>query len=365
MCVVDQHGLPVLLEADRVPVPAPAIRLDNGDRTTGRLGRYVCKAGPGDARRGKAQLPASSMQLIVAVTVTANGATVASVNGPNGEHGDGLSKAWLWWIGKGVTGWRRTIADAAFANTRSCRKGLDGRPGRIEKTDGRIWRQSKIGCRIQYCSRRRSRSWCCLFVRARLASLGSSCLEEEGGAADPFTSLFSPSRPMEPELCVGSFRRLLLHNPLLVVDCEVMRTTTRATCLAITREGGEGEERKRKKESEGIGRNENCPGKGKGRERRGEQASNHSDGTRATGKVARVSPVQPAMKRKGYFPVPACNEWDCDYDSPGAGRARTSVQSPQRAPPESAREETKGDVSAPSNFGSRTLLPHGGWAGAL
>lgn len=120
VCVVDQHGLPVLLEADRVPVPAPAIRLDNGDRTTGRLGRYVCKAGPGDARRGKAQLPASSMQLIVAVTVTANGATVASVNGPNGEHGDGLSKAWLWWIGKGVTGWRRTIADAAFANTRSC-----------------------------------------------------------------------------------------------------------------------------------------------------------------------------------------------------------------------------------------------------
>lgn len=132
VCVVDQHGLPVLLEADRVPVPAPAIRLDNGDRTTGRLGRYVCKAGPGDAMRGKAQLPASSMQLIVAVTVTANGATVASVNGPNGEHGDGLSKAWLWWIGKGVTGWRRTIADAAFANTRSVSK----RIGRTARADG-------------------------------------------------------------------------------------------------------------------------------------------------------------------------------------------------------------------------------------
>lgn len=129
VCVVDQHGLPVLLEADRVPVPVPALRLDNGDRTTVRLGRYVCKARQGDAMRGKAQLPASSMQLTVALTVTATGATVGTVTGPNGQHGDGLSKAWLWWIGKGVTGWRRTIADAAFANTGSCRKGLDGRPG--------------------------------------------------------------------------------------------------------------------------------------------------------------------------------------------------------------------------------------------
>lgn len=95
---------------------------------TGRLGRYVCKAGQGDAMRGKAQLPASSMQLTVAVTVTvtATGATVGTVTGPDREPGDGLSKAWLWWIGKGVTGWRRTIADAAFANTKSCRKGLDG-----------------------------------------------------------------------------------------------------------------------------------------------------------------------------------------------------------------------------------------------
>lgn len=142
VCVGDQHGLPVLLEADRVPVRVPAIRLDNGDRTTERLGRYVCKARQGDAMRGRAQLPASSMQLTVAVGVTATGATVANVDGPNGEHGDGLSKAWLWWIGKGVTGWRRTIADAAFANTRSCRKGLDGpMAGQIQtdrQTDRRI-----------------------------------------------------------------------------------------------------------------------------------------------------------------------------------------------------------------------------------
>lgn len=69
--------------------------------------------------RGKAQLPASSMQLTAAVVVTATGATVATETGPtNGEHGDGLSKAWLWWVGKGVTGWRRTIADAAFASTK-------------------------------------------------------------------------------------------------------------------------------------------------------------------------------------------------------------------------------------------------------
>ena len=48
VCVVDQHGLPVLLEADRVPVPAQAIRLDNGDRRP---------EAPGDAmyaRQGKA-----------------------------------------------------------------------------------------------------------------------------------------------------------------------------------------------------------------------------------------------------------------------------------------------------------------------
>lgn len=90
--------------------------------------------------RGKAQLPASSMQLTVAVTVTvtATGATVGTVTGPDGEPGDGLSKAWLWWIGKGVTGWRRTIADAAFANTKSCRKGLDGsgQAGRDRQTEG-------------------------------------------------------------------------------------------------------------------------------------------------------------------------------------------------------------------------------------
>ena len=51
--------------------------------------------------RGKAQLPASSMQLRVAVVVAvaATGetvGTVAIVTGPNWEHGDGLSKAWLW-----------------------------------------------------------------------------------------------------------------------------------------------------------------------------------------------------------------------------------------------------------------------------
>lgn len=48
-----------------------------------------------------------------------------------------------------------------------------------------------------------------------------------------------------------------------------------------------------------------------------------------------------------------------------ARRARKSVQSPQRDRPREGREETKGDASAPSNFGSRTLLPHGGRAGAL
>lgn len=136
MCVVDQHGLPVLLEAGRVPGPVRPIRLDNGDRTTGRLGRYVCKARQGDARQGKAQLPASSMQLAVAVTVTATGATVATVTGPGcGEHDDGLSKAWLWWIGKGVTGWRRTIADAAFANTQDrVEKDWTGCPGGYRQT---------------------------------------------------------------------------------------------------------------------------------------------------------------------------------------------------------------------------------------
>lgn len=173
---------------------------------TGRLGRYVCKARQGDAMRGKAQLPASSMQLTVAVTVTvtatgASGANVATVTGPDGQPGDGLSKAWLWWIGKGVTGWRRTIADAAFANTKSCRKGLDGTARRTERqTEGRGEATVEVGNRIQYRGRRRSRSWCCLFVRSRLASLGRLLWMEEGGAADPFTSLFSPSRPMEPEL---------------------------------------------------------------------------------------------------------------------------------------------------------------------
>lgn len=168
-----------------------------------------------------------------------------------------------------------------------------------------------------------------------------------------------------PSVAWDLFVRLLLHNPLLVVDCEVMRTTTRATCLAITREGGEGERKgKGKKESEGIGRNESCPGKGRGRERRGEQASTRTGLGRQVRLLESVQ-SRASIEEKGYFPVPACNEWDCDYDSPGAGRARTSVQSPQRAPPKSAREETKGDVSAPSNFGSRTLLPHGGWAGAL
>ena len=128
----------------------------------------------GEAGRGRPQLPASSMQLILAVNVTAVGATGATVDGPTEEHGDGLSKAWLWWIGKGVTGWRRTIADAAFANTRSCRKGLDGRMARRlqRQTDRRMDATVEVGYQIQYCSRRRSRSWCCLFVRSRLASLG-------------------------------------------------------------------------------------------------------------------------------------------------------------------------------------------------
>lgn len=56
-----------------------------------------------------------------------------------------------------------------------------------------------------------------------------------------------------PSVAWDLFVRLLLHNPLLVVDCEVMRTTTRATCLAITREGGEGERKgKGKKKVKGL-----------------------------------------------------------------------------------------------------------------
>lgn len=122
-CRSARASLPVLLETDRVPVPARAIRLDNGDRRPDGLGgRYVCKARQGNAMRGKAQLPASSIQLTTAVVVTATEATVATVTSvtwpTDGKHCDGLSKAWLWWIGKGVTGWRRTIADAAFASTK-------------------------------------------------------------------------------------------------------------------------------------------------------------------------------------------------------------------------------------------------------
>lgn len=48
-----------------------------------------------------------------------------------------MSKAWLWWVGKGVTGWRRTIADAAFASTKSYRK--DWTDGQADtRTDRRI-----------------------------------------------------------------------------------------------------------------------------------------------------------------------------------------------------------------------------------
>lgn len=151
VCVVDQHGFPVLLEADRVPVPVPAIRLDNGDRRPNGLGRYVCKARQGDAMLGKAQLPANSMQLTVAVAVTATGATAAILTWPtNGERGDGLSKAWLWWVGKGVTGWRRTIADAAFASTKWCveKDWTDGQADR--KTDRRIERQSRRSSAISF-----------------------------------------------------------------------------------------------------------------------------------------------------------------------------------------------------------------------
>lgn len=130
------------------------------------------------------------------------------------------------------------------------------------------------------------------------------------------------------------FGLFLLHNRSSS-STRVMRTTTRATCLAITREGG-GEERKRKKGSEGIGRNEICPGKGREREgkRRSEQAA-LSVGT------SQCSPLW----REGLFSRACvlCYEWDCDYDSPGTRRARTSVQSPQRAPPRDGREETRGD----------------------
>lgn len=173
---------------------------------TGRLGRYVCKARQGDAMRGKAQLPASSMQLTVAVTVTvtatgASGATVATVTGPDGEPGDGLSKAWLWWIGKGVTGWRRTIADAAFANTKSCRKGLDGTGQADRETDRRIERGDGRGRLSNPISRSSTQSVLVLSLcSVSSCKSGESSLEEEGGAADPFTSLFSPSRPMESEI---------------------------------------------------------------------------------------------------------------------------------------------------------------------
>lgn len=57
-----------------------------------------------------------------------------------------------------------------------------------------------------------------------------------------------PSRKCEFEMGVTKNRRLFLvgnkkktaPQPLLMVD-PVMRSTTRQTCLAITREGGEGE----------------------------------------------------------------------------------------------------------------------------
>lgn len=207
----------------------------------------------------------------------------------------------------------------------------------------------EVGYRIQYRGRRRSRPRCWLVVRSRLASLGESCLEEEGGAADPFTSLFSPSRPMEPGTAwqrmtdgsrvSGLSYSLFLQHNRSSSSAEVMRTTTRATCLAITREGG-GEERKGKKRKrrDWTGRDLSRDGKGKGRERRGEQAK-HSVGTRAAA-VARVSPA--GYEEKGYFPVPAC-KWDCDYDSPGAGRARTSVQSPQRATQRAQERRPRGD----------------------
>lgn len=95
--------------------------------------------------------------------------------------------------------------------------------------------------------------------------------------------------------CLWSFvfRLFLLHNRSSS-STKVMRTTTRATCLAITREGG-GEERKREKGSQGIGRNEICPGKGREREgkRRSEQAA-LSVGTSQS--------VQPAMERRAIFP---------------------------------------------------------------
>lgn len=158
---------------------------------TGRLGRYVCKARQGDAMRGKAQLPASSMQLTVAVTVTvtatgASGANVATVTGPDGQPGDGLSKAWLWWIGKGVTGWRRTIADAAFANTKSCRKGLDGTARRTERqTEG--WGEATVEVGNQNPISRSSTQSVLVLSLCSVSSCksGASSLDGGGGCRGP------------------------------------------------------------------------------------------------------------------------------------------------------------------------------------
>lgn len=147
-------------------------------------GRYVCKARQGGAMRGKAQLPASSMQLTIAVVVAATGATVATATWPaNGEHGDGLSKAWLWWIGKGVTGWRRTIADAAFASTNpSCcvereKDWTDGQAGwqidrqtissNISVVDDTVW------------------PWRCAFVRISSRKSWGVLVWDEGGCRGP------------------------------------------------------------------------------------------------------------------------------------------------------------------------------------
>lgn len=54
---------------------------------------------------------------------------------------------------------------------------------------------------------------------------GRTCLEEEEeGAADPFNSLFSPSRPMEPEIACQRIARLssgtehFLFLPFLLHD---------------------------------------------------------------------------------------------------------------------------------------------------